>query len=126
MDNSGKYCGRDPGHLLGWRIIGSFKFTGGDMNEWGYAQRDPAEQLARVQFFSMKKLQAGGDIDFLITVKEYVTPKDPALVFFAQADKQTNQRVAPYTPSGWGKTLLAALEECIREVNRFPYHETDS
>jgi hypothetical protein len=34
--------------------------------------------------------------------------------------------VAPYTPSGWGKTLLAALEECIREVNRFPYHETDS
>jgi len=96
------------------------------MNDWGYAQRDPAEQLARVHLFSMKKLQAGGDIDFLITVKEYVTPKDPALVFFAQADKQTNQRVAPYTPSGWGKTLLAALEECIREVNRFPYHETDS
>lgn len=96
------------------------------MNDWGYAQRDPAEQLARVHFFSMKKLQAGGDIDFLITVKEYVTPKDPALMFFAQADKQTNQRVAPYTPSGWGKTLLAALEECIREVNRFPYHESDS
>jgi hypothetical protein len=96
------------------------------MNEWGYAQRDPAEQLARLHFFSMTKLQAGGNIDFLITVKEYVTPKDPALVFFAQADKQTNQRVAPYTPSGWGKTLLAALEECVREVNRFPYHETDS
>ena len=96
------------------------------MNEWGYAQRDPAEQLARLHFFSMKKLQAGGDIDFLITVKEYVTPKDPAQVFFAQADKQTNQSVAPYTPSGWGKTLLAALEECVREVNRFPYHESDS
>ena len=96
------------------------------MNDWGYAQRDPAEQLARLHYFSMKKLQAGGDIDFVITVKEYVTPKDPALVFFAQADKQTNQRVAPYTPSGWGKTLLAALEECIREVNRFPYHESDS
>jgi hypothetical protein len=96
------------------------------MNEWGYAQRDPAEQLARLHFFSMTKLQAGGNIDFLITVKEYVTPKDPALVFFAQADKQTNQRVAPYTPCGWGKTLLAALEECVREVNRFPYHETDS
>ena len=96
------------------------------MNDWGYAQRDPGEQLARLHFFSMKKLQAGGEIDFVITVKEYVTPKDPALVFFAQADKQTNQRVAPYTPSGWGKTLLAALEECVREVNRFPYHETDS
>jgi len=49
------------------------------MNEWGYAQRDPAEQLARLHFFSMTKLQAGGNIDFLITVKEYVTPKDRKL-----------------------------------------------
>jgi hypothetical protein len=56
-----------------------------------------------------------------ITVKEFVTPADPALQFFAQADKQTNQKVAPYTPSGWGKTLLEALLECNKEVNRFPY-----
>ncbi len=41
--------------------------------------------------------------------------------YFAEADKQTNQGVAPYTPIGWGKTLLAALAQCMREVERFPY-----
>ena len=56
-------------------------------------------------------------------MKEFVTPKDGALQFFAQADKQTNQRVAPYTPSGWGRSLLTALEACVREINRFPYYE---
>ena len=30
-------------------------------------------------------------------------------------------KVAPYTPCGWGRTLLEALEECVRAVNRFPY-----
>jgi len=41
--------------------------------------------------------------------------------FFAQADKQTNQGVAPYTAVGWGNTLLAALAQCMREVERFPH-----
>jgi hypothetical protein len=91
------------------------------MEDWGYAQRDPSEQLARLHFFSMLKEYAGGEIEFRITVKEFVTPKDPALLFFAQADKQTNQKTAPYTPTGWGRTMLEALEICIREVNRFPY-----
>ena len=93
------------------------------MNDWGYAQTDPNEQLARLHFFSMIKLQDGKEIEFRITVKEFVTPKDGALQFFSQADKQTNQRVAPYTPSGWGRSLLTALEACVREINRFPYNE---
>jgi hypothetical protein len=42
-------------------------------------------------------------------------------LFFAEADQQTNQKVAPFTPCGWGRTLLEALEECVRAVNRFPY-----
>jgi hypothetical protein len=46
------------------------------------------------------------------------------MMFFAQADKQTNQRVAPYAPPGWGKSLFAVLNECRREINRFPYHES--
>lgn len=92
------------------------------MEEWKYAQTDPSEQLARLHFFSMKKRYDGGEVELTITVKEYFTPADPALQFFAQADKQTNQKVAPYTPSGWGKTLLEALLECVKEVNRFPYH----
>jgi len=91
------------------------------MNDWGYAQTHPQEQLARLHYFSMHKVQPEGSVEFTITVKEFFTPKDGALCFFAQADKQTNQKVAPYTPSGWGKTMLAALEECIREINRFPY-----
>jgi hypothetical protein len=92
------------------------------MNDWGYAQNHPEEQLARMHHFSMLKIQPEGNVEFTITVKEFFTPKDGALAFFAQADKQTNQKVAPYTPSGWGRSLLAALEECIREINRFPYY----
>ena len=97
------------------------------MNDWGYAQADESEQLARLHFFSMmKKTEVGGEIEITIRVKEYITPKDGALVFFAQADHQTNQKLAPYTPCGWGKTLLGALQECVREINRFPYQEAES
>jgi hypothetical protein len=41
--------------------------------------------------------------------------------FFAQADKQTNQKSAPFTPTGWGESLLQALSECVRAIHRFPY-----
>jgi len=91
------------------------------MREWGFAQTNPSQELAMLHQFSMKKQYAGEEVEFLITVKEYVTPKEPTMHFFAQADKQTNQRTAPYTPCGWGKTLLEALSECIRSVNKFPY-----
>jgi hypothetical protein len=89
-------------------------------NDWEFAQANPAEQLAKVQYFSMKKIQEGAEIEMTITVKEFSTPPYGALRFFAQADKQTNQKVAPYTPSGWGSTLLEALTHCVKEINRFP------
>ena len=41
--------------------------------------------------------------------------------FLAQADKQTNQKTAPYTPTGWGPSLLQALAECVQGIRRFPY-----
>lgn len=92
------------------------------MNDWQYAQTDPREQLARLHFFSIKKLQGEAEIEMIITVKETFTPAlGGAMQFFAQADKQTNQKVLPYTPSGWGKTMLEALLACVREINRFPY-----
>jgi len=93
------------------------------MNDWYYAQTDPREQLARLHYFSMKKLQGDSEIEMMITVKETYTPAlGGAMQFFAQADKQTNQKGGvPYTPSGWGKTLLEALSACVREINRFPY-----
>lgn len=91
------------------------------MSNWEFAQHDPAEQLAQLHFFSMKKQQGNEEIDFTITVKEFSTPKNPALKFFAQADKETNQHAVAYMPSGWGKTMLEALQACVREINRFPY-----
>jgi hypothetical protein len=91
------------------------------MNDWGFAQTDPSQELARVHTFCVKKIQDGQDILFNITVHEYYTPRDPARPFFAQADKETNQSVAPYTPSGWGQTLYEALSRCVKEIQRFPY-----
>jgi len=91
------------------------------MKEWIYAQRDTAERLAEMHFFSVTKHQGGQEVEFVITVKEYVPSKDESMAFFAQADKQTNQKTAPYTPTGWGSTLLKALSECVQAIHRFPY-----
>jgi hypothetical protein len=91
------------------------------MADWGFAQTHASQELALLHEFTVQKPYPGGEIEFRITVKEFVTPKDPTMHFFAQADKQTNQKTAAYTPSGWGKTLLEALSECIRAMNRFPY-----
>jgi hypothetical protein len=91
------------------------------MSDWEFAQANEEQQLAKLHHFSMCTKQESGEVEFTITVKEFLTPRDPAMGYFAQADKQTNQGVAPYTPIGWGKTLLAALAQCMREVERFPY-----
>lgn len=91
------------------------------MKEWAFAQSDPAEELAELRYFSIKKQQPGGDVEFVITVKEFASPRDPTMLFFAQADKQTNQKLAPFTPCGWGRTLLDALAECVRSIHKFPY-----
>ena len=79
------------------------------MSEWFYAQETPAERLCKLEHYAVLKQQAGGEVEFLITVREYVNPPDPAMRFLAQADKQTNQKTAPYTPSGWGPSLLQVL-----------------
>ncbi len=69
----------------------------------------------------MKKRQPEGDIEFVITVREYATGQEKGMHFFAETDKQTNQKTAPFTPCGWGGTLLKALSECVKAVHRFPY-----
>ena len=91
------------------------------MAEWHYAQQHPTDQLCQLHHFAMKKKTPSGDVEFVITVKEYLHPPDPAMRFYATADKQTNQTVAAYTPCGWGSTLLVALSECIKSVHKFPY-----
>ena len=93
------------------------------MKDWGFAQTDTSQELAQIHYFSIQKRYPTGQVEFVITVKEFVTPKEPTMIFFAQADKQTNQRTAPYTPSGWGNNLMTALRTCIEEIHRFPYEE---
>jgi len=96
------------------------------MQDWGFAQTHPSQELALLHFFTLKKKYAGGEIEFRITVKEFVTPAEPAMHFFAQADQQVNQKTAPFKPMGWGRTMLDALAECIRSINKFPYEEEES
>lgn len=91
------------------------------MSDWKYAQKSPSEKLAQLTHYSVTKRQQDGEYVFHVTVHEYVTPELGSLRFFAQADKQTNQDVVPYTPMGWGNSLLAALSECIASIHRFPY-----
>lgn len=91
------------------------------MDDWMYAQSDPSQELTKLHHFSIKKTQGSEAIEFLITVREGVPNGDESMRFFAQSDKQTNQKTAPYTPSGWGSTLLDALGECIKAIDRFPY-----
>jgi len=92
------------------------------MSDWELAQNDPAEKLAKLHFFSVMKQQDGAEIEFGIVVKEFViSGQNQSMRFFAEADKQTNQHTAPYTPTGWGSDLLKALSECIRSIHRFPY-----
>jgi hypothetical protein len=93
------------------------------MNDWKFVQRDTSEQLAHIQHFAMTKRDGDLETEFLITVREYVTPKDPAMRFFAQADKQVNQSAAAYTPCGWGGSLSEALSECMQQIRRFPYQD---
>jgi hypothetical protein len=95
------------------------------MSDWKFVQRDASEQLAHIQQFAMTKCDGDQQTEFLITVREYVTPKDPAMRFFAQADKQVNQNAAAYTPCGWGGTLSEALSECMQQIRRFRYEEAE-
>ena len=95
------------------------------MQEWGFAQADPSDELAQLQYFSVKN-RNGRRVEFVITVREFITPPEPTMRFFATADNQTNQKTAAYRPSGWGKTLLEALAECVRAINRFPYEGEDA
>ena len=91
------------------------------MSEWTFAQSNDAEELAQLHFFSVNKQQGDSVIEFRITVKEYAKPNHLSMRFYAEADKQTNQKTAPYTPNGWGLTLLQALSDCVKAIHRFPY-----
>jgi hypothetical protein len=89
--------------------------------EWVHAQKDPADELAQLHYFSFKKRQAEEEIEFVITVKEFASRNALQMRFYAQADKEINQRTAPFRPFGSGDSLLNALSECIRSIRQYPY-----
>ena len=62
-----------------------------------------------------------GEIEFVITVKEFASRNAMQMRFYAQADKEINQRIAPFRAFGWGDSLLAALTECLRTIRQYPY-----
>jgi hypothetical protein len=88
---------------------------------WVHAQDNPADELAQLHYFSFKKRQPEGEIEFVITVKEFASRNALHMRFYAQADKEINQRTAPFRPFGWGDSLLCALSECMRTIRQYPY-----
>ena len=91
------------------------------MSEWTFAQSQEFEELAQLHFFSINKKQGDQLIEFRITVKEYAAPNHLSMRFYAEADKPINQKTAAYIPNGWGSTLLQALSDCVKAIQRFPY-----
>jgi hypothetical protein len=91
------------------------------MSGWDLMATDASDQLVRLHHFAIIKRQADGNIEFQITVREHATPQKLGMQFYAEADKQTNQNTAPFTPCGWGASLETALGQCITAIRRFPY-----
>ena len=92
------------------------------MTEWRYAQLNPAEELAELSFYTFKKIEEGREIEFRITMREYVTvPPGHHSRYFAEADKHVNQKTAAVLPSGWGDSPRKALADCLRMIRSFPY-----
>jgi hypothetical protein len=96
------------------------------VSDWRFAQKNVSEELAQLHMFSFKKCSGGREVNFVITVREFVTPPPGQFVrFFAQADKPINQKLAPFLPSGWGNSLLDALSDCTRAIREFPCDEEE-
>jgi hypothetical protein len=91
------------------------------LEDWKYVDSEAEERLCHVEQYGIRKTYSGGEIEFIVSVREYREPPDPAMRFFAQADKHTNQKSAPYIPCGWGPNLSTALWECIKAIRKFPY-----
>jgi hypothetical protein len=92
------------------------------VSDWRFAEKHVSEELAQLHLFSFKKTQKDGEVCFVITVREFAAPPPGQFVrFFAQADKQVNQKIAPFLPTGWGNSLLDALADCTRAIRDFPY-----
>lgn len=91
------------------------------MADWEFLQKNTAEQLARVEHYSICQTDAEGkELEFLIAVYEYLTPNDPMMKFLARADREVNQKFGGIKPCGWGSTKSKALSACLDMIRKFP------
>jgi hypothetical protein len=59
---------------------GTIISKGPSLADWRFAQTAPEQRLARVEHFSVTRLNPDGrEIEFLISIREYITPRDPNL-----------------------------------------------
>jgi hypothetical protein len=94
------------------------------MSDWVHLQAHPGEQLMQLHHFSIVKQQAGGNVTFAITVKEFaVPPPGQRMRFYAEADRPVNQSTASFVPCGWGASVFSALGDCVRLIREFPYED---
>jgi hypothetical protein len=82
-------------------------------NDWQYAKLIRESSWPGCHLFPLRRLQGEVEIEMIIHSKGDVTPTPGgAMQFFAQAEKQTNQKVGPYTPSAWGRDARRPLSVC--------------
>jgi len=68
------------------------------MQDWGYAQANPDEQLARLYHFSMTKIEPGKEIPMVITVKEILhAQRSRAVVFRGSGPADQSEGRAVYS-----------------------------
>jgi hypothetical protein len=89
--------------------------------EWVHAQKDPADELAQLHYFSFKKRQGRGG-DRVCDYREGVCVEERSADALLRAGGQGNQpENCPFRPFGSGDSLLNALSECIRSIRQYPY-----
>jgi hypothetical protein len=82
----------------------------------------PPNKLARLRF-RKNRMAPVGEFRIGLAICEAMRIEMP---FFARADDaRPNQKTLPFTPSGWGNTLLDALAGCVETVPIAFFREPD-
>ena len=98
------------------------------MKDWGFAQTDASQELAQLHFFSLQKHYPSGQVEFVITMKEFVTPKEPAMIFLARrisAPTRERRRIcradgarlcSKPSPIASAKSIASRMKERLRRA----------
>jgi len=90
--------------------------------EWSFAQNEPSEELCMLASFRHEEAAPSGDVEFLITVREYgFATRSGAQVL--RASRQTDQPKYRALYTIWVGTIAGAgaHRSALRRIHRFPY-----